>query len=58
MYKGFSLKGRTPPPCFFFFFYPFLSYALPSSAVLFAVFNQVLQIRALIYKDASAIVAL
>lgn len=32
--------------------------ALPSLPVLFAVFNQVLQIRALIYKDASAIVAL
>ncbi len=32
--------------------------SLPSLPVLFAVFYQVLQIRALIYKDAAAIVAL
>lgn len=39
-------------------FIPSWKDALPSLPVLFAVFNQVLQIRALIYKDASAIVAL
>lgn len=39
-------------------FIPSWKVALPGLAVLFAIFNRVLQIRALIYKDACTIVAL